>query len=158
MVLAITAVVQWLHIVAGLVWIGANIYQDYVIWPALLTRPAAEARATFNSSVKYAAPLMMGSGMTVMLLGIVRGTLLGPIKSFGYLLTAPYGITWLVALVVMIFLIAWGGRFRAGIESGVWNGNHFSPTAMQYIRSHTLVSNICFAIILGCMVLMRFGL
>jgi uncharacterized membrane protein len=158
MLLATSIIVQWLHISAGLVWIGANIYQDYVIWPALLTRPAAEARNTFNASAKYAAPLMMGSGMVVMLLGIVRGTLLGPIRSFGYLLTTPYGITWLVALGVMIFLIAWGGRFRSGLESAVWDGDQFQPRAMQYIRSHTRVSNICFAIILACMVLMRFGL
>jgi hypothetical protein len=58
----------------------------------------------------------------------------------------------------MIFIIAWGGRFRSGLDAAVWNGDQFQPTAMQYIRSHTLVSNIAFAIILACMVLMRFGL
>lgn len=158
MMLALTAIVQWLHIAAGLFWIGANIYQDYVIWPALMSRPAAEAHATYDASAKYAAPLMMASGTTVMLLGIIRGTLLGPIKSFGYLLTTPYGLTWLVALATMIFLVAWGGRFRSGIESHIWDEDRFQPAAMQYIRSHTLVSNICFGVILACMVLMRFAL
>lgn len=155
--LAITIIVQWIHIVAGLIWIGANIYQDYVIWPALLSRPAPEARATYDSTAKFAAPLMMIAGIVVMLMGIIRGTLLGPIKSFGYLLTTPYGLTWLVALLVMIFIIAWGGRFRSGLDNAVWNGDQFHPNAMHYIRSHTLVSNIAFAIILACMVLMRFG-
>ncbi|MCC6455787.1 MAG: hypothetical protein IT328_12625 [Caldilineaceae bacterium] len=158
MTIAITAIVQWIHIAAGLIWIGSNIYQDYVIWPALLTRPAAEARATYESTAKFAAPLMMIAGMVVMLMGIIRGTFLGPIKSFGYLVTTPYGITWLVALFVMIFITAWGGRFRSGLDAAVWNGDQFHPTAMQTIRSHTLVSNIAFAVILACMVLMRFGL
>jgi uncharacterized membrane protein len=158
MILAITVIVQWFHIAAGLFWIGANLYQDYVIWPALLARPAADARAIFDASAKYAAPLMMASGMIVMFLGIVRGTLLGPIKSLSYLFTSVYGLTWLLALVVMIFLVAWGGRFRSGIEHNVWDGDRFQPTAMQYIRSHTRVSNICFGVILAFMVLMRFGL
>src|SRR5690606_18916030 len=153
-----TALVQWLHIVAGLIWIGSNIYQDYVIWPTLLSRPAGEARAIYETSSKYAAPLMMYTGMVVMLLGIIRGTLLGPIKSFGDLVTTPYGITWLVALLMMIFVIAWGGRFRSKLDGAVWNGEQFHPTALQTIRSNTLVSNIAFAIILACMVLMRFGL
>lgn len=158
MTLTLTIIVQWLHVITGLVWIGGNVYQDYVIWPTLLTRPAAEARDTYYASAKYAAPLMAGTGLIVILLGIIRGTLLGPIRSWSALFTTPYGITWLVALAVMIFLIAWGGRFRSGIEGNVWNGEEFQPTARQYIRRHSLISNIAFAVLLACMVLMRFGL
>ena len=101
--LSLTAVVQWLHILAGMTWLGTHIFHDFVLWPALLRRPAAEARATFESVEISVRPLSIGSSMAVMLLGIVRGTLLGPIRSLETVFTTPYGLIWLAALVLVIF-------------------------------------------------------
>src|SRR5664280_3875410 len=44
----------------------------------------------------------------VIILGVVRGTLLGPIKDVGEVLGMPYGITWLVALIAVIATFLWG--------------------------------------------------
>jgi len=44
----------------------------------------------------------------VIILGVVRGTSLGPIKDLGDVLSTPYGVTWLVALVAAILTFLWG--------------------------------------------------
>src|SRR5437899_5861761 len=98
MSLALTLLVQWLHILAGVVWFGGYILIDFALWPALLPRPAPEAQATFAVIAKYIGPLMALSGSLVVLLGILRGTVLGSIKSLDALFGAAYGVTWLVAL------------------------------------------------------------
>jgi hypothetical protein len=49
--LAIMLVVRWLHILFGIIWFGiwfgGYVFLDFVIWPALLHRPAREARTLF---------------------------------------------------------------------------------------------------------------
>ena len=43
MSLALTLLVQWLHILSGVIWFGGYVLIDFALWPALLRRPAAEA-------------------------------------------------------------------------------------------------------------------
>jgi uncharacterized membrane protein len=104
MSLALTLIVQWLHILSGVIWFGGYILIDFALWPALLRRPAAEARMTFAALEKYIGPLMSLSGSLVVLFGIVRGAALGPIKSLDALFGTAYGVTWLVALALALFL------------------------------------------------------
>ena len=73
MSLTVLVLVQWLHILMGITWFGGYIFLDFVIWPMLLKRPAAEAQAVLGLISRYAGPLMMVSGTLVILLGIARG-------------------------------------------------------------------------------------
>ena len=54
--------VQWLHIVAGLAWFGGYLVLALGVWPALLRRPAAEARATWQALEGGLGTLMMLAG------------------------------------------------------------------------------------------------
>ena len=156
--LSLTAVVQWLHILAGMTWLGTHIFHDFVLWPALLRRPAAEARATFESVEISVRPLSIGSSMAVMLLGIARGTLLGPIRSLETVFTTPYGLTWLAALALVITLTVWSVRWYRALPAKVWDERQVRPDARQTIRGGTIFSTAILGAILACMVLMRFGL
>ena len=48
--LTLLVVVQMLHILLGVTWFGGYTFLDFVLWPALLRRPPAEARATLDAS------------------------------------------------------------------------------------------------------------
>src|SRR5215813_10201817 len=108
MSLALTLLVQWLHILSGVICFGGYIFSEYGLCPAVLRRSPVEARATLTELEKDIGPLMAASGSLVVLLGIVRGTALGPIKSLDALLGTAYGLTWLTALVIALFLTIWG--------------------------------------------------
>ena len=158
MSLALTLLVQWLHILSGVIWFGGYVLIDFALWPALLRRPAAEARMTFAALEKYIGPLMALSGSLVVLLGIVRGTVLGPIKSLDALLGAAYGLTWLTALILALFLTVWGARWHDRLVGPAWEGDQLRPGAIERQRAATILEMACFGAILVCMVLLGAGL
>jgi hypothetical protein len=149
--------VEWLHIAVGIAWVGAHITFDFAILPGLLQRPAAEAKAANEAIVAAAQPLFM-SGMLVVLLGIVRGTLLGPITSLDFLLGTAYGITWLVALVLTLGVGTWSGLWYGRLLGPVWEGDRIRPGVRRRIHIGTVITLTGFAVILGCMVLLGVGL
>ena len=151
-------VVQWLHILAGITWFGAYIFLDFVIWPALLRRPALEAKAANEVIGKVASPLMIVAANLVVVLGIVRGTLLGPIRSFAFLLGTAYGLTWLGALLLAIALMVWGANWHERWLGPVWEDDHVRPGAVARLRLGTAIEMCAFGAILACMVLMGIGL
>src|SRR5215831_6212419 len=123
MILALTLLVQWLHILSGVIWFGGYVLIDFALWPALLRRPPTEARATLSALEKHIGPLMAASGSLVVLLGIVRGTLFGPIKSSDALLATAYGWTWLAALVIALFLTIWGASWHDRTVGPIWEAD-----------------------------------
>ncbi len=156
--LTLLVIVQWLHILMGIAWFGGYIFLDFVVWPALLRLPAAEAKATHDSIEKYAGPVMTVSGSLVVLLGIIRGTVFGPIRSLGFLFTAAYGLTWLAALVIAIILSVWGANWHTRWLGPVWEEDHIRPGMVRRVRLGAVFEMTCFGAILACMVLMGVGL
>lgn len=158
MSLTLLVLVQWLHILMGITWFGGYIFMDFALWPALLRRPPTEAQATLSAIVPYVGRLMAASGTLVVLLGIIRGTVFGPIKSLDYLFTTAYGITWLVALFVALILTAWGASWRERILGPVWEGDRVKDGAAGRLRAGAAYELTCFGVVLACMVLMGVGL
>jgi uncharacterized membrane protein len=158
MSLALTLLVQWLHILCGVTWFGGYILIDFALWPALLRRPAAEAQMTFAALEKSIGPLMALSGSLVVLLGIVRGTALGPIRSLDALLGTAYGLTWLVALLIALFLTIWGASWHDLAVGPVWEDGATRPGVATRLRMAAFIEMTCFGAILVCMVLMGAGL
>jgi uncharacterized membrane protein len=156
--LALTLLVQWLHILSGVIWFGGYVLIDFALWPALLRRPATEARATRSALEKQIGPLMAVSGSLVVLLGIVRGTALGPIRSLDTLLGTAYGLTWLIALVIALFLTIWGARWHDRVVGPVWEADKVRSGVAMRLRVTTLIEMTCFGAILVCMVLLGAGL
>src|SRR5215475_10931842 len=144
MSLALTLLVQWLHILSGVIWFGGYILIDFALWPALLQRPAADARRTFAALEKYIGPLMAASGSLVVLLGILRGTALGPIKSLDALLGTAYGLTWLTALILALLLAIWGARWHDRLVGPIWEGDQVQSGVAARLRTATIVEMTCF--------------
>lgn len=158
MFLALLIVIQWLHILTGIVWFSGYIFLDFVLWHTLLRLPVSQAKSTNALITKFAGPVMATSGSLVVLLGIIRGTVLGPIKSFSFLFRSNYGLTWLVALAVSLILTAWGAGWHDRVIGPVWEGDRMKPGATGRLRIGALFEMTCFGIVLACMVLMGIGL
>jgi uncharacterized membrane protein len=155
--LFLRVVVEWLHIVVGIAWVGAHVTLDFAVLPGLLRRPAAEAKAANEAIVAAAQPLFM-SGMLVVILGVVRGTLFGPITSFDVLFGTAYGVAWLVALILTLGVGTWSGLWYGRLLGPVWEGDLVRLDALRRIRMGTAITLTGFGIILACMVLLSAGL
>jgi hypothetical protein len=158
MPLWVILLVQGLHIGAGITWVGTVVGLDLLVWPALLRMPAADGRALYGRVVQAIGPVSGVAGGLTILLGIVRGTVLGPITSFGFLFGQPYGITWLVAIALTIVVLAEGGVWQSRVNDLVWAGDGVRPGAARLVYAQSAIELGLFAAIIACMVLMAFGL
>ena len=161
--------VQWLHVVLGVFWFGAVLYSDFILIPALNTLPLPTQRTVGAALGARANRILPPVAIAVVLLGIVRGTVFGPIKSLEALAT-PYGITWLVALVVTIVTIAFAIRVLApALErlGTIPESEALNPDGSATPALTTLIARVkrlsflelgLFIAIFTCMILLRFGL
>jgi uncharacterized membrane protein len=154
--LTLTVVVHWVHVVAGLVWAGGMAFMVAAVWPALVRRPS-EARALFGAVAPAAGRLMRAAGPLVLVLGILRGTWLGPVRSWDALVGTAYGLTFLAATALTFGLAAYLGAVRGQFDARVWEGAALAPGAAAYLRRARAVVLAGLAGIVACMVLMRFG-
>ena len=99
------------------------------------------------------------------MLGIIRGTVFGPIKSVDALGTT-YGITWLVALMAAVATFLWG-LYVIGGAASVMNAAPLGPggeptpeleRATTRVKQVAVLELVGFIVIFTCMILMRFGL
>ena len=153
-------VATWLHVLAGIFWFGSTLYALFVLGPTVMSLPTQMQVAISRAGVKRANVTYETAGGITILLGIIRGTLLGPVKSLGFLFGTPYGITWGIALVLALGVLAWshwvvfpvGERMPAAIEAGE------SAAAMRRAAPLFGLELLGFFGIFTCMILMRFGL
>ncbi len=149
--------VDWLHIGCGIVWVGGYIFATFIVWPALLRRPAAEAVAMFDTINKPISTLMGAAAQGVFWIGLVRGTVFGPIKSFSQMVSTPYGHAFMGAIVLTIIAIVLSAVSASKFRETVFEEATFRPGgAKKVLRSNYIVIGL-FALILGFMVTMRYG-
>ena len=150
--------VQWLHILAGIAWFGGYIFMTVAVWPVLLRRPVPEAHSFYLDLAQPIHKLMMISGSLVLLLGILRGTVWGILRSPEVIFNTLYGQTWFVALLLTLTLTVHGAVTARQYESRIWEGDQLRPDAARYLRNNNVFALVCFGLVLACMVLMRFGM
>ena len=107
-----TAVVEWFHILAGILWFGGSLWTNLVFVPALNTFPIERQREIGQAYGRYAVPVSRIAGGLTILLGILRGTVVtgARVDSWHALGSTTYGHIWLVALIAAIATFAWGER------------------------------------------------
>jgi uncharacterized membrane protein len=98
--------VQWLHVLLGIFWFGNAIAVAAILIPAISTLPIPTQRQVGGRYADVAERTFKVAAPAVIVLGIIRGTLFGPIRSLDAL-TTTYGITWLMALVAAIATFLW---------------------------------------------------
>jgi hypothetical protein len=161
--------VQWLHVILAILWFGSVLYADVVIVPAFMTLPVNIQRAAAAAIGVRANRVIPPVAGLVILLGILRGTVFGPVRSIDALLTT-YGLTWLLALVLAIGTFMYGMRVvgptlerigRISEADAVNSDGSPTPAALALLgqaKRNGVIELLLFLAIFTCMILMRFGL
>jgi uncharacterized membrane protein len=153
---ALAILVHWVHVATALVWFGGQVFLYLALWPAVLGQPLPQARTFVMAIAPQIARLMRVIGPTVVVTGLLRGTVFGPIRSLGTLATS-YGLTFLTGLAVVVALIVHGGRLRATLGPRVFADGAFPDGARAFLARQRAITLGLLSLILVCMVLMRFG-
>lgn len=157
--------VQWLHVLLGILWFGNALAVAFFLIPAISTLPIPTQRQVEDRYVEIADRTFKVVAPTVIVLGVLRGTVFGPIQSIESLGT-PYGITWLVALGAAIATFLWG-LYVIGGATRMMNAAPLAPDggptpelerATARLKRVAVLELLGFVVIFTCMILMRFGL
>ena len=101
-------IIQWLHVFFGILWFGSTLYVDFILIPALTSLPLDQQRAASKPISSMSARLIIPAAVVVIVLGILRGTVWGPVQSTDILFGSAYGITFLIAFIAAIATFLWG--------------------------------------------------
>jgi putative copper export protein len=162
--------IQWLHVLGGVFWFGSVLTLNFIIIPGVFMRLEPERQRDVGRLVNERLErVIFPIAVTVIALGVVRGTLFGPIKTPELLFGTAYGLTWLVALALAIFILAYGklylspaaARFYADDAPWVPTADGTPPAAFtagthRLIRL-ALVDLVALVAVFTAMILMRFG-
>lgn len=161
-------VAQWLHVILGITWFGTVIATNFIFIPALNKLPIDRQREMGGAYGQVAERLLNMVAPAVIILGILRGTVFGQVRSLDTL-TTTYGLTWLVGLIAATATFAWGKRV---IEPAIHRMNAIpvadalladgrpSPamaSAIEALKRVSMLELLGFLVIFTCMILMRFG-
>jgi uncharacterized membrane protein len=162
--------IQWLHVLAGITWFGAVIYNDFILIPAFIKLPVDIQRAAGGAIGAQGRKVILPTAAATIVLGIIRGTFFGPVRSLDVLFGTAYGITWLVALLVAIVVFFWGVKVIGAVvdrfnefdmsRAMLADGRPSPEYAALVVGAKRAVGLelLLFLVIFTCMVLMRFGL
>lgn len=162
----LVVIVQWLHVLLGILWFGNALVLAVIVIPAINRLPVVGQREISSYIGGRATPIFHVVVPLIIVLGIIRGTFLGPIKSVDVLLGSAYGLTWLAALTVTFLTYAFGLAVLAPAVRAmdrVPAGPDGSPTpalaaATDRVKRLVGLELLGFIVIFTCMILMRFGL
>jgi uncharacterized membrane protein len=162
--------IQWLHVFSGIFWFGSTLYLDVVVIPAVMTLPVAQQRTVSKPLTRFSERVIIPTGILVMLLGVLRGIVFGPVRSLDFLFGTAYGITFLIAGLAALATFAWSRLVLARAarrldtfplaEVGQPDGEGAPAFAaqVQRVKRWALLELLGFFVIFTCMILMRFGL
>jgi hypothetical protein len=166
----IVLVIQWEHVLLGIVWFGGTLNFDDVVIPALMTLPLEQQRAVSRPLTLFTNRLLFPASILVILLGLVRGTLFGPVQSWNFLIGTAYGLTFLVASLAAVVTFLWGHfvidpaarRLDAFPLTEVAKPGGAAALAfaaqVNRLKVLSILQMLGFFVIFTCMILMRFGL
>ena len=149
-------IVQWVHVLLGVLWFGYALSMYFLISPTLMELPEAQGRITNSSLASVGGQVFPIVGLLVLVLGILRGTVFGPINSVEDLFGTTYGWTWLVALAGTVALFYTGARYIGPIFQSLKDVDDY-PAAVARLRHISGIDLGLFFIVFTCMILMRFG-
>jgi uncharacterized membrane protein len=168
--LIVSIIVQWLHVFCGIFWFGGTLFLDFVVIPSLNTLPLGQQRNFNKQFAVIAARVTTPIATLAILLGLVRGIALGPVRSLDFLFGTSYGLTFLVGFLASVATYLWG-FFMTSRQALRLNEIPVDEQALAegklplaFTRQIALVKRFALLELLGfvavftCMILMRFGL
>ena len=162
----LVVIVQWLHVLLGILWFGNALVLAVIVIPAINRLPIVGQREISSYIGGRATPIFHLVVPLLIVLGIVRGTFLGPIKGVDILFGSAYGLTWLTALAATLLTYLFGLRVLVPavramdvIPTGPDGaGTPAIAAATDRVKKLVGLELIGFLVIFTCMILMRFGL
>jgi uncharacterized membrane protein len=158
--------VQWLHMILGILWFGYSLSLAVIIIPAINRLALTRQREIGEYLGERGESVFTVVGPTVIALGFIRGTWLGPLHSVSDVLGSAYGLTWLVALFAATATFLWG-RLVISAALNAMNRVPLTPdgtatpellAATDRVKLVVVLELVGFVVVFTCMVLMRFGL
>lgn len=132
----VVGVVHWLHVFLGIFWFGTILYSRLVLGPVYRTVPEDVMKDIRRQMVTgNARRWTYAFSYGTVALGIIRGAITGVFSQ----LDTAYGVTYLAALVIGVFMLV----------------INFSPLFPQPVWRTVYVAG--FPVMFTLMVLMRFG-
>ena len=158
-------IAQWLHVFFGIFWFGGTLYATFVVFPALARLQPVNARSTTIQLQRQISRVIPWVALATIVLGIVRGTVFGPIQTADQL-TSTYGLWWLLGLLGSVALVVWGQyvispsaeRLNADEEAWAESTERPSPRLARLISRLRLVATIevvGFAVVFSAMIAMH---
>lgn len=149
---------QWLHILLGTFWFGGMLFSNFVVIPAIGRLPADGRGAAMAAVGAEANRILPWVAIATILLGIIRGTVLGDIRTVGDLGTT-YGIEWLIGLVAAIAVLAWGTWVLnpAAARLAMGPPSPAKAAEMVRVRRYALVQLAGFLVVFTTMILMHYA-
>ena len=166
----VVILIRWLHIFLGIFWFGSMLYVGLVLVPVLRRLPLEQQRTISGPINEQAGRVLFPVSILVIILGLVQGIFLGPIRSLDYLVGTSYGLTFLIAALVAVATAVWGSVILTGaiqrLEMFPLEGVRQPDSnvvvdfaaQMQRVRLFVLIELLGFLVIFTCMILMHFGL
>lgn len=153
-------VVQWLHVLLGILWFGSTLYINLILIPAVLPLPREKQQEIASRLSPLTTRVLRPTAILVIGLGFVRGTVLGPLHSVRDVVGTAYGLTWLVALIGALLLV---GFIEVMFDPTVRRlntakGNAEYDATLQRVKVLAVIQLIGFFAIFTCMILLRFGI
>lgn len=158
-------VVQWLHVITAVMWFGTTLFLDLILIPTLTTFPISQQREFNARLIPNMVRIIAPTALAVVILGLLRGTVFGPVKSFSYLFGSAYGWTFLIALLLAVGTILWG-QFVTGRQAEKLAATPVGADGQpgpEYVAQSALVRRVAiielglFLLVFTTMILMRFG-
>lgn len=162
--LDIRYIVLFIHILLAIIWFGGVLFIGWGVFPASQKlKPTIQQNFLSNLMFWVHWPLTF-TGLSVIISGIILGTVLGPLKSWDSIFSTTYGHIFTTALIVSIFTLLWGMfisyKHTMAILSNtdIWiqaeNGNN-KPLKKAFLKIAAVeaIEVIGFITILICMVL-----
>ena len=101
--------VHFLHVAGGAAWLGGSVFANFFLVPYTLQQSTERRRHLIRTLLVGPERLMIGAALLVVVTGLLRGTVLGPISG-PEALGRPYGLVWIISIVVIGLVFATGGR------------------------------------------------
>jgi len=159
----LTIVVQWLHVFLGIFWFGGTLYLDFIIIPSIMGLPQEQQPAVSKRISQQSVRVILPVATLVILVGLLRGTVFGPVRSLDFLFGTAYGITFFIGFLAALATYMWGlfvitptAKKLEVLPTDEKSKMVYNATLTK-IKIFGQLELLGFAGILTCMILMRFG-
>lgn len=161
---AVSATVQFLHVASGAAWLGGSLFANLFLVPFALRQPIDRRRDLIESLLLGPERIMIGAALLVIVTGLVRGIVFGPVMTLEAL-SRPYGLVWLLSILIVAMVFVTGARLtgpaihRLTSDHGLWDQSATGASRRDAISRRLIIGFRMelggILVVLGLMVVLR---